>query len=88
MNNRRHTGASTTSRCLPTRIFLLVKCLDCVVGVAELTELDVPTGNTFRPARMLAIEDLPVLGGPIRSNRISSVAIVEELSEVIVLNYD
>ena len=45
------------SKCLPTRIFLFVKCLDCVVGVAESTELDVPTGKTLQPARIFAIDD-------------------------------
>jgi hypothetical protein len=68
---------------LPTRIFLLVKCLDCVVGVAELTELDAPTGKTLEPERIFAIDDLPVLGGPIRSKRISSVAGGGEFSEDI-----
>ncbi len=80
---RKHTGASTTNKCLPTRIFLLVKCLDCVVGVAELTELDIPTGKTLEPERIFAIDDLPVLGGPIRSKRISSVAGGGEFSEDI-----
>lgn len=44
---KRRTGASTTSKCFPGRIFLLVKCLDCVVGVAESTELEAPTGKTL-----------------------------------------
>ncbi len=60
------------SKCLPTRIFLFVKCLDCVVGVAESTELDAPTGKTLQPARIFEIEDWPTLGAPIRSKRISS----------------
>ncbi len=70
---------------MPTRMFLLVKCLDCVVGVAELIELDVPTGKTLEPDRIFAIDDWPVLGGPMRSKRISSVAGGEEFSEDIVL---
>jgi len=78
-----HTGASTTNKCFPTRIFLLVKCLGCVVGVAESTELDTPTGKTLEPERIFAIDDLPVFGGPIRSKRISSVAGGVEFSEDI-----
>ena len=57
VNVERPTGASTIRRCLPTRIFLFVKCRDCVVGVAELMELEAPTGKALQPARMFAIDD-------------------------------